>query len=75
MLKDVSRNRLMGCWFAAVALIAASMIAMGVNVLNSTTALLLTMSMVPPAMMLLLWPGVRPATVAEVLYPSNTPNP
>ena len=72
MLKEISRNRLVGCWFAAVAVIIASVLAMGVNVAVSTTALLLTLSLVPPAIILLLWHGAAPPTVGEILY-SNTP--
>ena len=51
MLKDLTRNRLAGFWFAAVAVIIASVVAMGVNVAVGTTALLLTLSLVPPGIM------------------------
>ena len=47
MLNDITRNRLVGMWFAAVALVIAFVVAMGVNVTASTTALLLTLSLVP----------------------------
>ena len=73
MLKEISRNRLVGFWFAAVAVIIASVVAMGVNVAVSTTAILLTLSVVPPGIMLILWRGAPPPTVGEILYAANTP--
>jgi hypothetical protein len=72
MLKDITRNRLVGFWFAAVAVIIGSVVAMGVNVGVSTTALLLTLSLVPPGIMLALWRGAPSPTVAEILYTVNT---
>lgn len=72
MLKDITRNRLVGGWFATVAVIIASVIAMGVNVGVSTTALLLTLSVVPPGIILALWRGAPPPTVGEILYAANT---
>ena len=73
MLKELSRNRLVGFWFAAVAVIIVSVVAMGVNVAVSTTVLLLTLSLVPPAIMLLLWRGAAPPTAREIMYSANTP--
>ena len=73
MLKHITRNRLAGFWFAAVAVITASVVAMGVNVGVSTTALLLTLSLAPPGIMLVLWRGAPPPTVGEILYAANTP--
>jgi hypothetical protein len=73
MLKDITRNRLVGCWFATVAIIVAAVIAMGVNVGVSTTALLLTLSLVPPGIILALWRAAPAPTVGEILYAANTP--
>ena len=73
MLKEISRNRLVGFWFAAVTVIIASVVAMGVNVSVSTTVFLLTLSLVPPAILLLVWRGPPPPTVGEILYAANTP--
>ena len=72
MLKDLTRNRLVGFWFAAVAVIIASVVAMGVNVAASTTALLLTLSLVPPGIMWVLWRGAPPPTVGEILHAADT---
>ena len=68
MLKNITRNRLVGCWFAAVAVIIASVMAMGVNVGISTAALLLTLSLVPPGIALALWRGAPPPTIGEIVY-------
>jgi len=73
MLKELSRNRVVGCWFAAVAVIIASVVAMGVDVAASTTVLLLAMSLVPPAIMWLVWRGAPSPTAREILYSTNTP--
>jgi hypothetical protein len=73
MLNDITRNRLVGLWFAAVALVTASGVAIGVNAGVSTAVLLATMSLVPPAVLLLLWRSAPPPTVGEILYAANTP--
>ena len=53
-MKGISRTRLVGFWFVAVAVIIAWVVATGVIAI-STAALLLTMCLVPPAIMLLVW--------------------
>jgi hypothetical protein len=73
VLKDITRNRLVGGWFATVAVIIAAVIAMGVNVGVSTTALLLALSIVPPGIILALWRGPSPPTVGDILRAANTP--
>ena len=72
MLKHITRNRLVGFWFAAAAVIIASVVVMGMHVAVSTTALLFTLSLVPPGIMLVLWRGAPPPTVGEILYAANT---
>jgi hypothetical protein len=54
-------------WCAAVALIVVAALALGVSVTIGTATMLLALCLVPPAMVLMLWPGVQPQTVAEVL--------
>jgi len=71
MLNDITRNRLVGFWFAAVAIVVVSVVAMGVNVGVSTTALLLTLSLVPPGIIWALWRGAPAQTVGEILYAAN----
>lgn len=55
-------------WFAAVVLAGLAGMAVGVSVTIGTGALLLALSLVPPAIVLMLWPGVQSPTAAEVLY-------
>ena len=73
MLNDITRNQLVGFWFAAVAVIIALVVTMGVNVGISTTALLLTLSLVPPGIILVLWRGAPSPTVSEILHAANSP--
>lgn len=68
MLKDMTRSKVIQVWFAAVTLVAVAGIAFGVSVTVGTGALLLALSLVPPAIVLMLWQGAQPATAAEVLY-------
>jgi hypothetical protein len=55
-------------WFAAVVLVAVAAAALGAAVTVSTGAMLFALTLVPPAIVLLLWPGVQPKTAADVLY-------
>jgi hypothetical protein len=71
MLNDITRSGLVALWFAAVAVGLACVAAVGVSVGASTTALLLALSVVPPAIMLLVWRGAPPQTVGEILYAAN----
>jgi hypothetical protein len=72
MVKGITRNRLVGLWFAAVAVIIATVIVTGVHVGVATTALLLALSLVPPGIILALWPAGPSPTIAEILYAANT---
>ena len=72
MLNEISRKRAVGVWFAAVAAIIASLVAMGVTVSVSMTALVLTLSLLPPAVMFVLW-RAPPPTIAEILHTANMP--
>jgi hypothetical protein len=71
MLKHITRNGLVGFWFSAVAVVIASVITLGVSVGVSTSALLLTLSLVPPGIVWALWRGDPAPTVAEILYAAN----
>jgi hypothetical protein len=67
MLKNLTRSKLIQIWFVAVALLATAAISFGAAMTAATAALLLALSFVPPAIVLLLWPGVEPPTASEVL--------
>jgi len=54
-------------WFVAVALVLVAGIAFGASVTSSTGAMLLALSLVPPAIVMMLWRGAPPPTIAEVL--------
>jgi hypothetical protein len=71
MFKGMTRSRLIQVWFAAVTLVVVAGVAFGAAVTVGTGAMLLALTLVPPAFVLLLWPGVQPLTAAEVLYGGN----
>jgi hypothetical protein len=68
MLKDITRARLIQIWFAAVALVVVGGLVYGASVTVSTAAVLAAVCLVPPAIVLMLWPGIQPPTIAEVLH-------
>jgi hypothetical protein len=74
MLTNISRSQLAGAWCAAIVLIAAFGALAGVALTTSRLELLLAICVVPPAVMLLLWRGAPPVTVAEVLHAVNSPS-
>ena len=70
MLKSVSWTRLLGGWFAAVAVIVAWSVAMDARL--STSALLLLIGVAPAVVMVLIGAGAAPSpTVAEILHSVN----
>jgi hypothetical protein len=70
MLKSISRTRLLGGWFAAVAVIVAWSMAMDARL--STSALLLLIGVAPAVVMVLIRAGAAPSpTVAEILHSVN----
>jgi hypothetical protein len=71
MLNEMTRSRVTQAWFAVVTLVGVASIALGASVTVSTGALLLAMTLVPPVVVLTLWPGPQPRTTAEMLYPPN----
>ncbi len=68
MLKQLTRSKVIVIWFSAVALVVVSLIAFGVAMTIGTGALLLAMCLVPPLLVMMLWPTGGPPTVAEVLH-------
>ena len=68
MLKPITRSRAIQIWFAAVALVVVAGIALGAAMTAGTGAMLVALCLVPPAIILLLWPGVENPAVAEVLH-------
>jgi hypothetical protein len=68
MLSKVTRSRVIQVWFVAVVLMIVAAVAVGVEMTAGTAALLLTLSLVPPAIVLALWPGSQPLTAAQILH-------
>ena len=71
MLNNMSRTRLVGFWFIAVMVATAGLVTVNLDLAITIAPLLLTLALVPPAIMLLVWRGPPPPTVAEVLYSVN----
>jgi len=73
MLKNVSRMKVIAVWCAAMAVLAAAGVAAGAAVSVGNGELLLVACLVPPAIMLLVWRGPPPLTVAELLHSIDKP--
>jgi len=71
MVRNMTRSRLIQGWFVAVALIVAASVALGMTVTLGTGLMLAALSLVPPAIVLTLWPGVQPPTASDVLHDTN----
>jgi hypothetical protein len=71
MLRTMTRSRLIQIWFAAIALIFVAAVAFGAAVTVGTGIMLVTLSLVPLAVALVLWPGVEPRSASEVLHDRN----
>jgi hypothetical protein len=74
MLKSVSRVRLIGAWFAVMTAVMALSVAAGAALTLNMGELWLGACLVPPAIMLFVWRGAPPLTVAELLYSVNKPS-
>jgi hypothetical protein len=71
MLKNISRGRAVGLWLAAVAILITALVTFDPNAAINFAPLLLTLALAPPAVMLLVWRGAPPPTVAELLHSVN----
>ena len=72
MLKEL-RIRLAGLWVAAVIVIAACSVAYGIPFTASAAVVWLMAVLIPPAIMLMVWPGAPPVTIAELLHAVDGP--
>ncbi len=66
-LLNVTRSRVIQIWFAVVVLGAGAALALGVAVTLGTAALLLAMCLVPPGVVLMMWPADDTSTLAETI--------
>jgi len=64
----INRSKVLQVWFAVVALVVVSAVAFGVTITLGTGVMLLAFCLVPPAIIVMLWPEGPPPTVAEVLH-------
>jgi hypothetical protein len=67
MLKNITRAKLILAWFGVVALMIAAIVVFGVSMTLATGVLLVALCLVPPGIILMLWPGVPPPSVGDVL--------
>ena len=74
MPRHMTRSKLIRMWFALVAFVVVAAVAFGAAVTVSTWAMLLTLALVPPVIVLLLWPGVQPLTASEVIHGADRRN-
>ncbi len=72
MWKSISRAQLVGAWLMAVAVLAACGVVLDLDVTLSSSILLVATSLVPPAVLLLVWHGAPPFTIAELLHSVDT---
>ena len=71
MLNNMTRSKLLQIWFTSVALIAVAGFALGASMTFSSGAILLALCLVPAAIIMKLWPGVQPQTIAQVLHDTD----
>jgi hypothetical protein len=72
MFKEL-RIRLAVVWVAAVVVIAACSVAYGIAFTASTAVVWLMAVLIPPGVMLLVWPSAPPVTIAELLHAVDGP--
>ena len=66
-MSNMTRTRVIQVWFAAVALVVVAAVAFGAEVTVGTSGLLLTLGLVPPLIVFLLWPRAQSLTAGDVL--------
>jgi hypothetical protein len=66
MSNSLNRGTVIGVWSTVIAVLAGAEAVAGVSITTGTRALLLVACVVPPAIMLMVWRGAPPPTVAEL---------
>jgi hypothetical protein len=67
MWSNMTSTRLIRLWFAAVALAVVAAVIFGAKVKVETGGMLLTLSLVPPLIVFLLWPQAQSLTAGDVI--------
>lgn len=68
MFTSVNRRTVIGVWFAVLVAVAGAGALSGVSITIGAGALWFVACVVPPAVMLIVWRGAPPPTVAEILH-------
>ena len=68
MFRSPNLGIAIGVWFAILVAVAVISTLAGAAVTLGNSALWLLVGIVPPAVMLMVWRGAPPATVAEILH-------
>ena len=68
MFRSITRGTVIGLWIAALVVLAAVGVFAGVALTLDNGALWLVACLAPPSVMLMVWRGAPPPTVAEILY-------
>ena len=66
-IRQTTRSKVILIWFALVVLVGVAAMALGAEMTIGTAALLLAMCLVPPAVVLMLWPSDNAVTMAEAI--------
>jgi hypothetical protein len=75
MLKHISRMQVAVAWCVAVMVVGAiAAVAGGTAITLANGGLLMMVGLIPPAIMLLVWRGPPPLTIAEVLHDAGEPS-
>jgi len=67
MLRSIGRARVIQLWLAAVALAVVAGVAFGAEMTAGIAGLVITLSVVPPLVVFLLWPEAQSVTAGDVL--------
>jgi hypothetical protein len=68
MFRSLNRPAIVGVWVSAFVAVAGIAALSGVPITTASTILWVAACIVPPAVMLLVWRGAPPPTVAEILH-------
>ena len=68
MSRSINRRTVIGVWLAVLVAVAGAGALSGMSITIGTSVLWLFACVVPPAVMLMVWRGAPPPTVAEILH-------
>ena len=67
MLSSITRARVIQVWLGALAVVVVAAVAFGATVTAGLAGVVLTLSIVPPLVVFLLWPEAQSLTAGDVL--------